>query len=149
MTIRVQEADFDVAAEVRTLTAGRDVGAIATFTGIVRAGDGPDGITAMTLEHYPGMTEKALVEVEAEACRRWPLAASLIIHRFGRLVPGDNIVLVVTASAHREAAFDAARFLMDYLKTDAPFWKREELASGEAEWVEAKVSDDAAKERWR
>jgi molybdopterin synthase catalytic subunit len=87
--------------------------------------------------------------VEAEACRRWPLSASLIIHRIGRLVPGDNIVLVVTASAHRKAAFDAARFLMDYLKTDAPFWKREELASGEAEWVEAKVSDDAAKERWR
>jgi molybdopterin synthase catalytic subunit len=136
-------------SEVRAVTSGRDVGAVATFIGIVRAGDGPDRLSAMTLEHYPGMTEKALAEVEAEACRRWPLAASLIIHRFGRLVPGDNIVLVVTASAHREAAFDAARFLMDYLKTDAPFWKREERASGEAEWVEAKASDDAAKERWR
>ena len=149
MTVRVQEADFDIAAEVRALTAGRDVGAVATFTGIVRAGEGADRITAMTLEHYPGMTESALADVEAEACRRWPLAASLIIHRTGRLVPGNNVVLVVTTSAHREAAFDAARFLMDYLKTEAPFWKREERASGETVWVDAKASDDAARERWK
>lgn len=149
MTVRVQEADFDIATEVRALTAGRDVGAVATFTGIVRAGEGESRITAMTLEHYPAMTEKALADVEAEAKRRWPLAASLIIHRHGRLVPGDNIVLVVTASAHREAAFEAARFLMDYLKTDAPFWKREERTSGETVWVDAKASDDQARERWK
>ncbi len=148
MTVRVQKADFDIAAEIRALTAGRDVGAVATFTGIVRAGEGQARITAMTLEHYPGMTETALAGVEAEANRRWPLAASLIIHRHGRLVPGDTIVLVVTASAHREAAFEAARFLMDYLKTDAPFWKREERVSGETVWVDAKASDDAARERW-
>lgn len=148
MVVRVQEADFDISAELRALTAGRDIGAVATFTGIVRAGEGESRITAMTLEHYPGMTETALADVEAEANRRWPLAASLIIHRHGRLLPGDNIVLVVTASAHREAAFEAARFLMDYLKTDAPFWKREERASGETVWVDAKSSDDAARERW-
>jgi molybdopterin synthase catalytic subunit len=148
MGVRVQEADFDAATEVRALTLGRDVGAVATFAGIVRAGEGADRIVAMTLEHYPGMTEKALAAAEAEAGRRWPLAASLIIHRYGRLVPGDNIVLVVTASAHREAAFEAARFLMDYLKTEAPFWKREERASGEVQWVEAKTSDDEARERW-
>ena len=148
MTVRVQSADFDIAAEIAALTAGGDAGAVVTFTGIVRAGEGGDRITAMTLEHYPGMTESALAEVEAEACRRWPLDASLIIHRHGRLVPGDNIVLVITASAHREAAFEAARFLMDYLKTEAPFWKREERASGETRWVEAKDSDDRAKARW-
>lgn len=149
MSVRVQVADFDVAAEIRALTAGRDAGAVVTFTGLVRAGEGADRITAMTLEHYPGMTESALAQVEAEANRRWPLAASLIIHRYGRLVPGDNIVLVVTVSAHRQAAFEAASFLMDYLKTEAPFWKREERASGETVWVEAKASDDAARARWR
>jgi molybdopterin synthase catalytic subunit len=148
VTVRVQEADFDVAAEIAALTAGHDAGAVVTFTGIVRAGEGAGRITAMTLEHYPGMTESALAQVEAEANRRWPLAASLIVHRYGRLVPGDNIVLVVTVSAHRQAAFDAASFLMDYLKTEAPFWKREERASGEAVWVEAKTSDDKARERW-
>lgn len=149
MTVRVQEADFDVAAEIRALTHGRDAGAVVTFTGLVRAGDGADRITAMTLEHYPGMTESALAQVEAEANRRWPLAASLVVHRYGRLVPGDNIVLVVTVSAHRQAAFEAASFLMDYLKTEAPFWKREERASGETVWVEAKASDEAARERWQ
>ncbi|MEZ5926545.1 MAG: molybdenum cofactor biosynthesis protein MoaE [Hyphomicrobiaceae bacterium] len=148
MAARIQEADFDIAAEIRALTSGQDVGAVATFTGIVRAGAGESRIAAMTLEHYPGMTERALADVEAEACRRWPLTASLVIHRFGRLVPGDNIVLVITASAHREAAFDAARFLMDYLKTEAPFWKREERASGETTWVHARPSDDQARERW-
>ena len=149
MTVRVQEADFDVAAEIRALTAGRDAGAVVTFTGLVRAGEGAARIIAMTLEHYPGMTESALAQVEAEANRRWPLAASLIVHRHGRLVPGDNIVLVVAVSAHRQAAFEAANFLMDYLKTEAPFWKREERASGETVWVEAKASDDAARDRWR
>lgn len=148
MTVRVQAADFDVATEIQALTQGRDVGAVVTFTGLVRAGDGSNRITAMTLEHYPGMTESALAQVEAEAYRRWPLAASLVVHRYGRLVPGDTIVLVVTASAHRQAAFEAANFLMDYLKTEAPFWKREERASGETVWVEAKASDDAARERW-
>ncbi|MFO1173539.1 MAG: molybdenum cofactor biosynthesis protein MoaE [Hyphomicrobiaceae bacterium] len=148
MTVRVQEADFDLAAEIAALTHGRDAGAVVTFTGLVRAGEGAGRITAMTLEHYPGMTESALRQVEVEANRRWPLAASLVVHRYGRLVPGDNIVLVVTVSAHRQAAFEAANFLMDYLKTEAPFWKREERASGETVWVEAKASDDAARERW-
>ena len=149
MTVRVQEADFDMETEIRGLTAGHDAGAVVTFTGLVRAGEGAARIIAMTLEHYPGMTESALAQVEAEANRRWPLAASLIVHRHGRLVPGDNIVLVVAVSAHRQAAFEAANFLMDYLKTEAPFWKREERASGETVWVEAKASDDAARDRWR
>jgi len=148
MAVRVQSADFNIAAELAALTAGGEAGAVVTFTGRVRADDGANRITAMTLEHYPGMTESALAEVEAEARRRWPLSASLVVHRYGRLVPGDNIVLVITASAHRQAAFEAASFLMDYLKTEAPFWKREERASGETVWVEAKVSDDAARERW-
>jgi molybdopterin synthase catalytic subunit len=147
--IRVQREDFDIGAEVRTLTAGRaDLGAIVTFTGTVRDSAGGKPIAAMTLEHYPGMTEKELARIEAEAARRWPLAASLIVHRYGRLVPGDNIVLVVTASAHREAAFAAAEFLMDYLKTQAPFWKSEEGADGAAAWVEAREADDTALRRW-
>ena len=147
MAVRVQEADFDLCAEVARLTEGRtDVGAVATFTGLVRDfADG--GGAAMTLEHYPGMTEAALSEIEAEAASRWPLAASLVIHRFGRLVPGDRIVLVATASAHRRAAFEAAEFLMDYLKTRAPFWKKEEGPEGGA-WVDARESDDAAAARW-
>lgn len=149
MAVRVQAGDFDLAAEVRALTAGRtDLGAIVTFTGTVRDKAGGDPLTAMTLEHYPGMTESELARVETEARERWSLQACLIIHRFGRLVPGENIVLVVTASAHREAAFEAARFLMDYLKANAPFWKQEERASG-ASWVEAKESDDRAAERWK
>ena len=149
MAVRVQEADFDVATEIRALTAGRrDLGAVVTFTGLVRdSADGPR-LIAMTLEHYPGMTEAELARVEAEARRRWPLAASLIVHRHGRLVPGDNIVLVVAASAHRQAAFAAAEFLMDYLKTSAPFWKKEELSDGTARWVSAKGEDDTAAARW-
>ena len=144
--IRVQDSDFDVGREVAALRAGRtDIGAVVTFTGCVR-GDG--GLTAMTLEHYPGMTEKALERIEAEAHERWPLQASLIVHRYGRLAPGDNIVLVVTASPHRQAAFEAAEFLMDYLKTEAPFWKLEDGPDG-AGWVDARISDDAAKARWR
>jgi molybdopterin synthase catalytic subunit len=146
--IRVQQEDFDPAAEVERLVAGNhEIGGVVTFTGLVR--DLADGraIRAMTLEHYPGMTEKMLREIEAEANRRWPLAASLIVHRYGRLATGDRIVLVATASAHRQAAFEACAFLVDWLKTRAPFWKLEETDEG-AEWVEARSSDDAAAGRW-
>jgi molybdopterin synthase catalytic subunit len=147
--VRVQREDFDVGAEVRRLTAGRtDIGAIVTFTGTVRSGGGSDAIAAMTLEHYPGMTEAELERVEAEAGKRWSVQASLIVHRIGTLAPGDNIVLVVTASAHRQAAFAAAEFLMDYLKTRAPFWKKETRADGEAHWVDARDSDEHAAGRW-
>jgi molybdopterin synthase catalytic subunit len=147
--IRVQRQDFDVGEEIRALTGGRDdIGAVVTFTGAVRREAKEQPISALTLEHYPGMTEKELARIEAEAAERWPLAASLIVHRYGRLVPGDNIVLVITASSHRQAAFEAAEFLMDWLKTSAPFWKKEEPAEGEQRWVEAKASDDAAADRW-
>ena len=149
MGVRVQTEDFEIGAEVARLTAGRtDIGAIVTFTGTVRADNKGSTITGMTLEHYPGMTEQELARVEAEANARWPLQASLIVHRVGALKPGDNIVLVVTASAHREAAFDAAAFLMDYLKTRAPFWKKEVWADGRGQWVDARESDDRATERW-
>lgn len=151
MAVRVQREDFDIGAEVRRMTAGRaDVGAIVTFTGTVRGEAKTGAITSMTLEHYPGMTEDELARVEAEARGRWPLTGSTIIHRYGELLPGDNIVLVVTASAHREAAFQAAEFLMDYLKSRAPFWKKETpAAGGEGHWVDARDSDTAAMERWR
>jgi molybdopterin synthase catalytic subunit len=145
--IRVQREDFDIGAEITRLKTGRsDIGAIVTFTGTVRDQDG--AVAAMTLEHYPGMTEAELARVEAEACARFALQASLIVHRYGALKPGDNIVLVATASEHREAAFEAARFLMDYLKTSAPFWKREEGPSG-ARWVEAEARDETATARWK
>lgn len=145
--IRVQEEDFDVAAEIARLKEGRpDIGAIVTFTGTVRDQDG--AVTEMTLEHYPGMTERELARIEAEANARWPLQVSLIVHRTGTLQPGDNIVLVVTASEHRDAAFDAARFLMDYLKTNAPFWKRETGPSG-SQWVDAAQDDANAAARWK
>lgn len=147
--IRVQADDFDCGAEILALTAGRhDIGAVVSFTGMVRKGEGANAIRAMTLEHYPGMTERELERIEAEARARWPLSASTIIHRYGRLVPGDNIVLVITASPHRRAAFEAAEFLMDYLKTNAPFWKKEEPETGEGGWVGAKSADDAAAARW-
>jgi molybdopterin synthase catalytic subunit len=151
--IRVQREDFDPGAEMAALTAGRtDIGGLAAFVGLVRemVGSGTAGetrIDAMTLEHYPGMTEKKLAEIEAEANRRWPLQASLVVHRYGRLLPGERIVLVVTASAHRQAALESCQFLIDWLKTDAPFWKLEEGGGGD--WVEARASDDAAKQRWR
>lgn len=146
--IRVQEEDFDIAAEVAALRQGRtDIGAIVTFTGLVRDGGCDHPLALMTLEHYPGMTERELRRIEAEAHERWPLSRSLIIHRTGSLRPGDNIVLVVTASAHRKAAFEAACFLMDYLKTEAPFWKKETGPGGE-KWIEANSSDDGARERW-
>lgn len=145
--IRVQAANFDVGAEIAALRSGRtDIGAVVSFIGTVR--DQTGGVTEMTLEHYPGMTKTELARIEEEAQARWPLQASLIVHRVGTLKPGDNIVLVVTASAHRDVAFDAARFLMDYLKTNAPFWKRESGPSGDR-WVEAKRSDDDAAARWR
>jgi molybdopterin synthase catalytic subunit len=150
MGVRVQAEDFDVGAEIRRLTQGRsDIGAIVTFTGTVRGESAGKPIARMTLEHYPGMTERELERVESEANARWPLQASLIIHRIGPLTPGDNIVLVVTASVHRQAAFAAAEFLMDYLKTHAPFWKKEEAPDGTVTWVGARDSDDVAAERWQ
>ena len=150
MTVRVQDSDFDIGTEVARLTAGRtDIGAVVTFTGTVRGSSHGTPITAMALEHYPGMTEAELGRVEAEAHARWPLDASLIVHRVGTLHPGDNIVLVVTASAHRHAAFEAAAFLMDYLKTRAPFWKKETGADGVGHWVDARESDELAQARWQ
>jgi len=144
VTVRIQPEDFDVGAEIAALSRGRtDVGAVASFTGVCRGGD----IAAMTLEHYPGMAEAEIARHVAEAEKRWPLLGVTVIHRYGRLVPGDNIVLVATASSHREAAFAAAEFLMDYLKTQAPFWKKEERAGSDG-WVDARNSDDAAAARW-
>ncbi len=146
--IRVQAQDFDIGAEIAALRKGRtDAGAIAAFAGTVREQAKSGAITAMTLEHYPGMTEKELARIEAEAHARWPLLDSLIVHRVGRLFPGDNIVLVVTLSAHRQAAFEAAQFLMDYLKTSAPFWKTEETSQGNR-WVAARDSDEEGAARW-
>ena len=152
MAVRVQTDDFDVGREIKLLTAGNaDIGAVVTFTGIVRGQAHGAKISSMTLEHYPGMTEAELAQVETEAQARWPLAASLIVHRYGQLVPGDNIVLVITASAHRASAFEAAEFLMDYLKSRAPFWKKEALAGGDdaGHWVDARESDESAVKRWQ
>lgn len=150
MAVRVQREDFDIGAEICRLTTDRtDIGAVVTFTGIVRGEARGQPISSMMLEHYPGMTEQELARVEEEARKRWPLQASLIIHRIGDLKPGDNIVLVITASAHRHAAFEAAAFLMDYLKTRAPFWKKETGPDGTGHWVDARESDEAALERWR
>jgi molybdopterin synthase catalytic subunit len=146
--IRVQREDFDPGAELSKLTDGRaDIGGAVSFVGLVRDLAGDSKISAMTLEHYPSMTEKQLQEIEAEANRRWPLAASLIVHRYGRLEPGDRIVLVITASAHREAAFQACEFLIDWLKTKAPFWKLEDTDKG-PQWVAADARDDQAAARW-
>ncbi len=146
--IRVQTENFDIGAEIETLRAGRtDIGAIVSFTGTVRDTAKGEAISLMTLEHYPGMTEKELERIEAEANERWPLQASLIVHRYGPMAPGENIVLVVTASPHRQAAFEAAQFLMDFLKTDAPFWKKEAGPDG-GDWVDARESDDDALKRW-
>jgi molybdopterin synthase catalytic subunit len=147
-TIRLQREDFDAAAEAARLTRRRtDIGAVVTFAGICRDHEGGRGVSAMTLEHYPGMAEEEIASHVAEAERRWPLMGVTVIHRFGRMQPGDNIVLVVTASAHRQAAFEAASFLMDYLKTRAPFWKLEERPDG-TDWVAAKEADDEAAARW-
>ncbi|MBL6946102.1 MAG: molybdenum cofactor biosynthesis protein MoaE [Rhodospirillales bacterium] len=146
--IRVQREDFDAGTELSNLgTDNHGIGGICAFVGRVRDMAANAPVDAMTLEHYPGMTEKQLASIEAEARDRWPLEETLIIHRYGRLEPGDQIVMVATASAHRQAAFDACQFLIDWLKTKAPFWKREE-GSGGAQWVEAHAADDAATRRW-
>ena len=150
--IRVQREDFDVGREIDALTSGnRRIGGLAVFVGLVRDMVGEEGgaqqVAAMTLEHYPGMTEKMLARIEAEAQERWPLEGSLIVHRTGRLEPGDRIVLVATASAHRQAALESCQFLIDWLKTKAPFWKLEEGPAG-AKWVDARDSDDAATAKW-
>src|SRR5215475_15937269 len=145
--IRVQREDFDIGVELDRLAAGNHrIGGVASFIGLVRDMSG-NRVSALTLEHYPGMTEKKLAEIELEAHRRWPLDASLIVHRYGRLEPGDRIVLVATASPHREAALAACQFLIDWLKTDAPFWKREETPEGDR-WVESRAEDKVAKRRW-
>lgn len=148
MSVSVQEADFDVGAEVAALSHGRhEVGAVASFVGLVRDISGGSNIAAMTLEHYPGMTEKSLEEIVDQAKARWSLYAVRVIHRFGRLEPGDRIVFVGVAGAHRGESFAACEFIMDYLKTRAPFWKREETPEG-AHWVDARDSDDSAAARW-
>lgn len=150
-TVSVQEADFDVGVETAALSAGRtDVGAVATFVGLVRAdklaGEGSE-VSAMTLEHYPGMTEKALEAIVVEAASRWQIQGTRVIHRFGRLEPGERIVFVGVASSHRGDAFAACEFIMDYLKTRAPFWKKEDTPEG-GRWVDAREADDAAAARW-
>ena len=150
-TISVQEADFNVGAEIEALSAGRtDVGAVASFVGLVRAdtlAGESDHVSAMTLEHYPGMTEKSLEAIVAEADGRWRLLGTRVIHRFGRLVPGERIVFVGVASSHRGDAFAACEFIMDYLKTRAPFWKKEDTPAG-GRWVDAREADDSAAARW-
>ncbi len=142
--IRVQEEDFDVAAELTRMPGD---GALCLFVGTVRAESAGSSILAMTLEHYPGMAERELARLEEDARRRWPLTGALIVHRHGRLRPGERIVLVAVSSPHRAAAFDACRFLIDHLKTTAPFWKNEETAAGQA-WVDARREDDAAARQW-
>jgi molybdopterin synthase catalytic subunit len=147
-TIRIQQADFDVGHEIAALTQGRiDIGAVVSFSGICRGSENGEPIAALTLEHYPGMAEAEIERHADEAMSRWPLSGLTVIHRVGRIVPGENIVLVLAASAHRQAAFEAAEFLMDYLKANAPFWKREESAAGSS-WIEAHDHDDAAAARW-
>ncbi len=147
--IRVQREDFDLGRELAGLGRGNPrIGGICSFVGLVRDIHGGESVSAMTLEHYPGMTEKMLQRIDEEAHARWPLEASLVIHRYGRMEPGEQIVLVATASPHREAAFEACHFLIDWLKTQAPFWKKEETPEGDR-WVEARESDDAAAARWR
>ncbi len=148
MAVRVQREDFDLGAELSALRAGRtDIGALVSFSGLVRDHAAGTEIAGLTLEHYPGMTEKALAKIEAEAQARWPLQASLIIHRFGPMAPGEQIMMVATASPHRQAAFEAAEFLMDYLKSRAPFWKKESTPKG-GQWVDARESDEDALARW-
>lgn len=149
MAVRVQTADFDIATEMAAITAGRqDIGAVVTFSGLCRGEDDGRAVKVLTLETYEDMALAELARIEEEARRRWPLQDCLIIHRHGAMKPGDNIVLVICASAHRRAAFEAADFLMDYLKTRAPFWKAEQGADGTTRWIEAKASDDQAAERW-
>ena len=148
VTIRIQQADFDIAREIAALTKGRtDIGAVVSFSGICRGSEGGETIAALTLEHYPGMAEAEIARHADTAMSRWPLTGLTVIHRVGRIVAGENIVLVLTASQHRQAAFAGAEFLMDYLKANAPFWKREETAAGTG-WVEAHQHDDDAAARW-
>lgn len=148
MSISVQEADFDVGAEIAALSAGRpDVGAVASFVGLVRDINDGSNVSAMTLEHYPGMTEQALADIVTEAHRRWALLSVRVIHRYGLMMPGERIVFVGVGGAHRGECFAACEFIMDYLKTRAPFWKREETPDG-ARWVDARESDDSAATRW-
>jgi molybdopterin synthase catalytic subunit len=147
-TIRIQQGDFDIAHEIAALTSGRsDVGAVVTFSGICRGSENGEPISALVLEHYPGMAEAEIKRHTDEAMSRWPLTGLTVIHRVGRIAPGQNIVLVLAASQHRQAAFAAAEFLMDYLKANAPFWKREESARG-TNWIAARDHDDAAAARW-
>src|SRR5579863_408482 len=148
VTIRIQPSDFDIAREIAALTDGRnDVGAVVSFTGICRGSEDGAAIAALTLEHYPGMAEAEIARHADTAMARWPLSGLRVIHRVGRIAPGENIVLVVTASQHRQAAFEAAEFMMDYLKANAPFWKRVE-AAGSSKWIEARDHDDEAAARW-
>ena len=148
VTIRIQEADFDIAQEISALTQGRtDIGAVVSFSGICRGSEGADTIAALTLEHYPGMAEAEITRHAETAMSRWPLTGLTVVHRVGRITPGENIVLVATSSAHRQAAFQAAEFLMDYLKANAPFWKREESQNGTS-WIEARGHDETAAKRW-
>ena len=147
--IHIQTEDFDPGAEIAALTAGRpDIGGIGCFIGTVRAQQDGPALSALTLEHYPAMTERAIARITGEAERRWALLGCTVIHRVGRLLPGENIVLVLAAAAHRQPALDAISFLIDWLKTKAPFWKKEEFAGREAAWVEARESDDRAAARW-
>jgi molybdopterin synthase catalytic subunit len=148
-TVRVQQADFDVGTEFAALTAGHtDIGGIGCFVGTVRASPGRPRLEALSLEHYPAMTERAIAGVVAEAERRWPLLGCTVVHRVGRLLPGENIVLVLAASSHRQAALEATAFLIDWLKTKAPFWKQESFDDRSTTWVEARETDDAAAARW-
>ena len=148
MTVRIQSEDFDLSTEVAKIAKDdRRIGAIANFVGLVRDSNEGEPISEMTLEHYPGMTEKTLEKLVAEAKQRWNILDALVIHRVGRLKPGGQIVLVIVAGAHRQEAFAACEFLVDYLKTQAPFWKKEATSSGDR-WVEAKESDDVATQRW-
>lgn len=150
MTVSLQKSDFDIAAEIDALSNGdTSIGAVVTFSGLVRDMVNDERIVDMTLEHYPAMAQAELERIELEANKRWPLNGTRIIHRFGTLKPGDRIVLVVTTSSHRQAAFEAAEFIMDFLKTRAPFWKKERLEQGDSGWVEAKDKDDAALDRWK
>ena len=150
MTVRVQQEPFDATAETEALTRGRtDIGGVVTFTGLVRGDVDGRPLVSLTLEHYPGMTEAELGRIEAEARGRFDLVDCLVVHRSGELTPGEGIVLVVTLSRHRQAAFEAAQFLMDFLKTRAPFWKKETFADGDGHWVDARDGDSHAEARWR
>ena len=148
VTIRIQQADFDIAQEIAALTKGRtDIGAVVSFSGICRGSENGEAIAALTLEHYPGMAEAEIQRHADEAMTRWPLTGLTVVHRVGRITPGENIVVVLAASQHRQAAFQAAEFLMDYLKANAPFWKREESPKG-TNWIEARGHDETAAARW-